>query len=873
MPTKIQAAVSRLFGVVRVLLGIAPCLALGLVITSASSHAAPRLLQEPNFDGLFSIPEVGRAPVLRDEERGWTYFRDPGSVEGVAVEQSLFRVNDAGIADLNWRLPRGFQITAQYLAPDATPIVLAYLPGNGPQPNYEQAWFRLPRDSSGDVKPIKIEQAYEMPPRDHAAAGELGASGERRLPMQDGSAIVLEEIAGASPSAPWSTRLRKVDRNNVGLWSYLEADHVSHLAVDRHGRVYYIAREPLVPDPLLIGTEKAKLVRLDANGAVDTSWNPTLDLPAAFRVIHMRSVGERLIVAGSVSGTNRALSGYRIVSLDLNGGAQRSTRDTPYPIGGITKSGTVLSAHAGARSALIEANDSSIPARISSSCIGYRTAANAIVKWGEHYVIGGSFSYWFEGRQYQNLFRVDHNLRPDPTWRPTVDGGVGALTVDRDGRLLVASNSASGIEGRLLRYLASGAKDERWQPQISGDMYALLAMSDGSLYVGGAFSAVDGVPSNSIVRFGSDDTFDRHWGSGLSGFVFQRANTGQFGRDGVFSLFDAGSGGIYAGWEIGGMNSWDSGTLRFAAGGNGDMLPAERSLSALTKDALTGYVYAIADAWDISNAQQGGFALVRMRPPDMKVDTQWTNFLGRSPPVQGIGRQTETHLDLCGAFGDADARRFSKATGRQESHWLNQHDIFCGARFVDHTADGAIVGGFGAALSRYSKSAIDESTVVVEFYIPTAKRYFITGRDNEIRLLDSMPQSFVRTGMSFLAETARLNVPDEVRAPVCRYYSPPELGGSNTHFYGRGRECQLLQPFTQFRFEGYDFRVTVPNEFNQCPSTSVIAVHRFFNQRIADNEGNHRYVVGALQRERMLQTGWIDEGIAFCTSNATEAIY
>ena len=156
----------------------------------------------------------------------------------------------------------------------------------------------------------------------------------------------------------------------------------------------------------------------------------------------------------------------------------------------------------------------------------------------------------------------------------------------------------------------------------------------------------------------------------------------------------------------------------------------------------------------------------------------------------------------------------------------------------------------------------------MEYYVPTLKRYFMTGRKNEQATLDASPASFTRTGMSFAAKSSRYR--DIAEQPVCRLYAAPEKGGSNSHFYGIGDDCPTLNKLTGLEYEAFDFSVLKPAA-SGCPATAPNAVTRLFNNKAAANDGNHRYVVSAATKARMIAQGWIDEGAVFCSNSVTDA--
>jgi hypothetical protein len=152
---------------------------------------------------------------------------------------------------------------------------------------------------------------------------------------------------------------------------------------------------------------------------------------------------------------------------------------------------------------------------------------------------------------------------------------------------------------------------------------------------------------------------------------------------------------------------------------------------------------------------------------------------------------------------------------------------------------------------------------VVEYYIPNSNKYFITGRTAEKAALDANPQLFRRTGATFVAFPAS-NAPAGYE-PICRYYLPSSKGGPNTHFYGGPSDCRLVaaQNNPVFEYEGLDFSVVLPVG-GVCPATAPKRVVRSFNNRVAVNDGNHRYSNTDARAAEMTTKGWINEGPVFC---------
>jgi len=158
---------------------------------------------------------------------------------------------------------------------------------------------------------------------------------------------------------------------------------------------------------------------------------------------------------------------------------------------------------------------------------------------------------------------------------------------------------------------------------------------------------------------------------------------------------------------------------------------------------------------------------------------------------------------------------------------------------------------------------------VVEYFIVSLNKYFITGRTNEQATLDTLPAAFRRTGARFNA-LAAAGAPAGTES-ICRFYLPPGKGGPNTHFYGRPADCAaiLATGNAMFEYEGEDFAVTIPAG-GVCPASAPTTVYRSFNNRAAQNDANHRYTNSLARYNEMTAKGWVPEGPVFCTASGVD---
>ena len=178
----------------------------------------------------------------------------------------------------------------------------------------------------------------------------------------------------------------------------------------------------------------------------------------------------------------------------------------------------------------------------------------------------------------------------------------------------------------------------------------------------------------------------------------------------------------------------------------------------------------------------------------------------------------------------------------------------------------------GGAFARSADTLLTVApTTVTEYYVPALKKYFITGREDEKSTLAQYPAIYTKTGMNFIAEPGAA-APTGTQ-PICRFYFSPPL--ANTHFYGTPADCALVT--TTFagnaaaKNEGVDFAVATPDATGNCPASAPVKVYRSFNNRSAQNDGNHRYTVSLARYNQMIAAGYSADGPVFCAATATDA--
>jgi hypothetical protein len=180
-----------------------------------------------------------------------------------------------------------------------------------------------------------------------------------------------------------------------------------------------------------------------------------------------------------------------------------------------------------------------------------------------------------------------------------------------------------------------------------------------------------------------------------------------------------------------------------------------------------------------------------------------------------------------------------------------------------------------AGLSQVLPHAEDRHAVkVIEYYNTDLDHYFMTSMAEEVNLIDQglAGPGWIQTGESFLAWNLGATVE---AANVCRFYGSMQPG-PNSHFYTLStQDCSFLmelqetQPITEPRwnFETYAFSIMPPiqDEQEAC-SEGFIPVYRVYNNGFQQGkDSNHRYVTNLNLITPMVDEGWTDEGVAFCS--------
>jgi streptogramin lyase len=159
---------------------------------------------------------------------------------------------------------------------------------------------------------------------------------------------------------------------------------------------------------------------------------------------------------------------------------------------------------------------------------------------------------------------------------------------------------------------------------------------------------------------------------------------------------------------------------------------------------------------------------------------------------------------------------------------------------------------------------------IVEFHNAAIDHYFVTADRTEAAAIDagSAGPGWARTGETWNTWT-KGPIPDATQ--VCRFYGSAAIDattgarrGPNSHFYTvQPGECASVKLDDGWTYEAAGSFWMLKPTGAACPPGSQ-PVYRAYNNRYAQNDSNHRYMVNPAVYATMIASGWTGEGIVMC---------
>ena len=269
-------------------------------------------------------------------------------------------------------------------------------------------------------------------------------------------------------------------------------------------------------------TNVNRLIRIDATGALDTTFNPASGATSTVQALLLREADSQVYVGGIFSSFNStARAGFARL------GTAVGALDSLAPL--FRRPGSVFALEAapggkwyigGAFSHIDDTPRSNFARLNADGTLDTFTAAGSgfngtiitLAVLGDGRVMaGGSFNA-FNGTNRNNVLRMAADGTLDTTFAPAgtgLNGTVPTLALQGDGKVVIGGtftlyNGTS--RNRIARLTSTGALDTTFDPGtvgFNGTVNQLALQSDGKILVAGAFGQFNGVTVNGFIRLTS----------------------------------------------------------------------------------------------------------------------------------------------------------------------------------------------------------------------------------------------------------------------------------------------------------------------------------------------------------------------------------
>ncbi|WP_348798125.1 calcium-binding protein [Flavobacterium adhaerens] len=222
-------------------------------------------------------------------------------------------------------------------------------------------------------------------------------------------------------------------------------------------------------------TARGRLAKIDKNGNLDTEFLSNGGVGANANVLKLIPLASgKTMIFGSFTSFNGIVVN-RIARLNEDG-----SLDTSFNIGGLGVSNTIRTA--------VELTDGS-------------------------FVIGGNFTS-YNGITIRRILKIKADGTVDSNFNPVVidDGGVYALAVDADGKILVGGSFTlvdNVAQNRLIRLNGDGSIDTGFFADVDNTVQAIaLETTSNKIVLGGNFTSYNSIPVSKLVRINNDGSLD-----------------------------------------------------------------------------------------------------------------------------------------------------------------------------------------------------------------------------------------------------------------------------------------------------------------------------------------------------------------------------
>jgi uncharacterized delta-60 repeat protein len=276
------------------------------------------------------------------------------------------------------------------------------------------------------------------------------------------------------------------------------------------------------------GISRNRIARLNADGSLDTGFDPGTGANNRVTSIAMQADGKVLIGGRftAVNGTNRwriarlTASGSLDTTFNSGGGPSSDVEcivlqaDGKVLIGGSFTSFNIVTRN---RLARLHA-DGSLDTTLDPGTGGINGIVHTVAPQADgKLLVGGNFTRVNDTlRQYIARLNSDSGL--DTSFSAGADLAVLSIALQPDGKALMGGffTSVNGINrNRIARLNATGSLDTSFNPGTGANGTVRVALQpDGKVLIGGSFTAINGISRTNIARLHADGSLDTSFNPG-----------------------------------------------------------------------------------------------------------------------------------------------------------------------------------------------------------------------------------------------------------------------------------------------------------------------------------------------------------------------
>jgi uncharacterized delta-60 repeat protein len=294
------------------------------------------------------------------------------------------------------------------------------------------------------------------------------------------------------------------------------------------------------------GIDRNHIARLNADGSLDTAFNPGAGTDEPVSTIALQADGK--IIIGEMFTTYNGASRNGIARLNADGSLDTAFNpsagaDEPVSTIVVQANGKIIigghfSTYNGiARNRIVRLNaDGSLDMTFNPGVGANGNLWTTVVQADGKIIIGGPFTT-YNGIARSRIARLNADGSLDTTFNPgrgaygligqTTDVGIVQTTaVQANGKIIIGGDFTTynvTARSNIARLNADGSLDTAFNVGIgaNGDVSNITVQADGKIIIGGIFTTYNGSPRNGLARLNTDGSLDTTFnpGAGADGVV------------------------------------------------------------------------------------------------------------------------------------------------------------------------------------------------------------------------------------------------------------------------------------------------------------------------------------------------------------------